>query len=64
VGRGGLRGRGLEAALDRAELLRVLDFAELQRLLERYPRRRGAPALNEQVTRGVAGAVRRGLGRP
>ena len=29
----GLRGRPLEAALDRAELLRVLDFAELQRLL-------------------------------
>jgi hypothetical protein len=45
VAAGGLRGRPLAAAVDRAELLRVLDFADLRRLLERYPRRAGSPAL-------------------
>ena len=54
---GGLRGRQLEAALDRAELLRLLDFAELQRLLARYPRRPGSPALDAVLSRYVAGTV-------
>lgn len=53
----GLRGRPLEAALDRAELLRVLDFAELRRLLARYPGRPGTPALIASLSRYVAGPV-------
>jgi very-short-patch-repair endonuclease len=53
----GLRGRPLEAALDRAELLRVLDFADLTRLLARYPRRAGSPALAALLSRYVAGTV-------
>jgi len=47
----GLRGRPLEAALDRAVKLRLLDFAELHRLLARYPRRPGAPSLKAQLSR-------------
>ncbi len=54
---GGLRGRRLEAALDRAELLRLLDFAELKQLLARYPRRRGTPRLVALSSRYVAGTV-------
>ena len=42
----GLRGRPLEAALDRAELLRILDFGDVHALLARYPGRPGTPALN------------------
>ena len=53
----GLRGRKLEAALDRAELLRLLDFAELGRLLARYPKRPGSPALDAVLSRYVAGTV-------
>jgi very-short-patch-repair endonuclease len=47
---GGLRGRALESALDQA-LQRVLDFAELQRLLARYPRRAGSSSLKAQLAR-------------
>jgi len=54
---GGLRGRRLEAALDRAELLRLLDFAELKQLLARYPRRRETPRLVALSSRYVAGTV-------
>ena len=43
--------------LDRAELLRLLDFADLQRLLARYPARPGSPALNATLSRYVAGTV-------
>ena len=53
----GLRGRRLEAALDRAELLRLLDFADLHRLLARYPGRPGSPALNAILSRYSAGTV-------
>ena len=52
----GLRGRALESALDQA-LQRVLDFAELQRLLARYPRRPGSPFLKAQLSRYTPGAV-------
>ena len=41
----GLRGRRLAAALDRAERLRILDFAELHRLVARYPHRPGTPEI-------------------
>lgn len=41
----GLKGRRLEAAVDRAEQQRLLDFAELRTLLARYPHRPGTPAL-------------------
>ena len=47
----GVRDRSLEAALDRAEQLRLLDFAELHRLLARYPRRPGTRFLNAQLSR-------------
>jgi very-short-patch-repair endonuclease len=52
---GGVRGRLLEAALDRAELLRVLNFAELRALLERYAARPGSPALDAVLSRDEAG---------
>ena len=54
---GGLRGRPLEALLDRAELLRLVDFAELQRLLARYPGRPGSPSLQATLSRYLAGSV-------
>ena len=53
----GLRGRPLEAALDRAELLRLVDFAELQALLARYPGRPGSRSLQATLSRYVAGSV-------
>jgi predicted transcriptional regulator of viral defense system len=42
---GGMKGRRLEAAVDRAEQRRLLDFADLRELLARYPGRPGAPSL-------------------
>lgn len=53
----GLEGRRLEAALDRAELLRLLDFADLDALLVRYPGRPGTPSLTATLSRYVAGTV-------
>jgi hypothetical protein len=53
----GLRGRELEAVLDRAELLRLLDFGELAGLLARRPRRAGAPAISATLSRYVPGTV-------
>jgi very-short-patch-repair endonuclease len=53
----GLRGRALEAALDRAELLRIIDFAEVERLLRRAPTRRGARTWRATLARYVAGTV-------
>jgi hypothetical protein len=47
----GLRDRPLATALDRANKLRLLDFAELHRLLARYPRRPGTGSLNAQLSR-------------
>jgi hypothetical protein len=47
----GLRDRSLEAALDEAERRKLLDFAELDRLLARYPRRRGTRSLKAQLAR-------------
>jgi len=47
----GLRDRKLEAAVDRADQLRLVDFAELQRLLARYPGRPGTPSLNAVLAR-------------
>jgi predicted transcriptional regulator of viral defense system len=41
----GLTGRGLEAAVDRAEQQRLLDFADLRELLARHPRRPGTRRL-------------------
>jgi len=54
----GLRGRRLEAAVDRAEQLRLVDFAELHRLLARYPRRRGSPSLKAVLARYRGGDTR------
>jgi hypothetical protein len=53
----GLDGRPLEAALDRAERLRVLDFRELELLLERYAGRPGVPAVAATLARYVPGRV-------
>jgi hypothetical protein len=52
----GLRGPRIESALDRA-LQRVLDFAELERLLARYPTRPGSPSLKAQLSRYGPGTV-------
>jgi very-short-patch-repair endonuclease len=48
---GGLRGRPLEAAVDSAERRRLLDFADLHRLLARYPTRPGSPSLKAVLSR-------------
>ena len=55
---GGLRERPLEAALDRAEWLRLIDFAELKRLLARYPTRSGSPSLQALLSRYAAGSIK------
>jgi very-short-patch-repair endonuclease len=47
----GLRDRPLGQALDRANKLRLVDFAELHRLLARYPRRPGTRSLKAQLAR-------------
>jgi hypothetical protein len=54
----GLRGRRLEAAVDRAELLRLLDFGDLHGLLARYPGRPGTPSLKTVLERYRAGDTR------
>jgi hypothetical protein len=53
----GLRGRPLEAALDRAELLRLVDFEELQALLARHCGRPGSPSLRATLSRYAVGSV-------
>ena len=55
---GGIRGRSLENALDRAQRLRLLDFADLHRLLARYPRRPGTPSLKAVLARYRPGDTR------
>ena len=55
---GGLRGRYLEAAIDAAERKRLLDFADLHKLLERYPGRAGTPALRAVLARYRGGDTR------
>jgi Transcriptional regulator, AbiEi antitoxin/Protein of unknown function (DUF559)/AbiEi antitoxin C-terminal domain len=55
---GGLRGRALEAAIDAAERKRLLDFADLHKLLERYPGRAGTPALKAVLARYRGGDTR------
>jgi hypothetical protein len=47
----------LAAALDRADFLRLLDFAELRGLIERHPTRRGSPALASLLSGYTAGAM-------
>ena len=47
----GFRGRPLEDALDSAEVIGILDFADLHRLLARYPRRSGTRSLKAQLSR-------------
>jgi hypothetical protein len=46
----------LAAALDRADYLRLLDFAELRGLLDRHPTRRGSRVLRSLVA-GYSGAA-------
>ena len=54
----GLRGRQLEAAVDRAERQRLLDFADLHALLARYPGRPGTSALKAVLERYRGGDTR------
>jgi very-short-patch-repair endonuclease len=49
-----LRGRPLEQALDRAELLRLIDFAELRRALAAHPTRPGSRSLQAMLSRYTA----------
>jgi Protein of unknown function (DUF559) len=53
----GLRGRALEAALDAAERRRCIDWADVERLLQRYPSRPGSPALAATLSRYAPGSV-------
>jgi very-short-patch-repair endonuclease len=52
-----LKGRPLEQALDRAELLRLVDFAELATALADHPGRPGSPSLQAQLSRYTAGST-------
>ena len=56
---GGVRGRRLESAIDRAERQRLLDFADLHQLLARYPGRPGTPSLAGKVRSGCRGLLER-----
>jgi hypothetical protein len=53
----GLRGRKLERALDQAERMRLVDFGQLGRLLERHLGARGTPALRAVAARYAAAPV-------
>jgi hypothetical protein len=53
----GLKGRPLEQALDHAERRLRLNWADMAQLLDRYPRRRGSPALAATLARYVPGSV-------
>ena len=52
-----LKGRPLEQALDRAERLRLVDFADLAHRLEARPGRPGSPSLQAQLSRYTAGST-------
>ena len=52
-----LRGRPLEQALDRAEQLQLVDFAELQRAIQAHPSRTGSPSLQAVLSRYTAGST-------
>jgi very-short-patch-repair endonuclease len=52
----GLRGRRLERLLDRAEAL-VLDFGDVHEVLRTHPRRPGATALAELLSRHTPGTI-------
>jgi Protein of unknown function (DUF559) len=54
---GGLRGRPLEAVLDRAERELRVDWADVHRLLERHRGRPGVPALDAVLARYAPGSV-------
>jgi hypothetical protein len=53
----GLRGRALEATLDQAELRSRVDWADVARLIERHPRRRGVPRLRATLATYAPGSV-------
>jgi REase_MTES_1575 len=52
-----LKGRPLEHALDRAEHLRLVDFADLAQRIKARPGRPGSPALQAQLSRYTAGST-------
>jgi very-short-patch-repair endonuclease len=54
---GTLKGRPLEQALDRAELLRLIDFADLRRALTEHPTRPGSPSLQAMLSRYMIGSA-------
>src|SRR5215212_3141762 len=53
----GLRGRPVEAALDVAEVDLRIDWAQMQRLLERHAGRPGVPLLDATLARYAPGSV-------
>jgi very-short-patch-repair endonuclease len=53
----GLRGRALEAALDRAERQCKVDWSEVRRLLDRHAGRAGVPGLEATLARYAPGTV-------
>jgi very-short-patch-repair endonuclease len=55
---GGLRDRRLESAVDAAERKRLIDFADLYKLLARYPGRPGTPSLKAVLARYRGGDTR------
>jgi very-short-patch-repair endonuclease len=52
-----LKGRPLEHALDRAEHLRLVDFADLADRIKARPGRPGSPTLKAQLSRYSAGST-------
>jgi len=52
-----LKGRALEHALDRAEQLRLVDFAELAHTLNAHPTRPGSRSLQAVLSHYTAGSV-------
>jgi very-short-patch-repair endonuclease len=54
---GGLRGRRLESALDRAERQLRVDWAGVRNVVERHAGRPGAPALRDTLARYMPGTV-------
>jgi hypothetical protein len=53
----GVRGRRLEQVLDRAELLRLVDFADVAATVAAHPRRPGSSALDAVLSRYTAGSA-------
>jgi very-short-patch-repair endonuclease len=58
-----LRARHLERAVNEAEVLQLADATSLTALVDRYPRRRGVPAIRQILAAGVGWVTRSELER-